>query len=363
MKNIATVMFLLLLSRLAFGQGGTKEVVICNGTNVRLKAASTGANGFEWRKDGQIIPGFSGSELLISEEGNYAAVALNIDGCASDQSVVIILEFRRPLAVNDFYRGQKNVELTINTLDNDQSTCAEFDPNTLNIKSSPNFGNVIIQNGKFLYTPPTGFTAEAKFQYSVKDKNGLESNVATVTLDYTAPLPVTLTAFNAEKKESVSLLTWTTSEELRSDRFEIQRSTDSKSWASIGNIAARANGAQKQNYDFTDELPESGINYYRLKMIDSDGTLAFSQIRSVHFPEFSWAKLYPNPVSHTLHISIRNKQAKKLRLINLAGQVLYRTNILSKDMDLNMQPYASGVYFVHLEQENGLVSIFKIMHE
>jgi hypothetical protein len=363
MKNLITVTLLLLLSRLAFGQGGRKEVLICNGTSVKLRATSLGANGYEWSKDGQILPGFSGSDLLISEEGTYAAVALNIDGCTSDQSVIIALEFRKPIAVNDYVKGIRNTAAYINPLENDATSCAELDPASLVIKTQPANGSVSIVNGQFVYQPVTDFSNQTEFKYTVKDKTGQESNLATVTLDYSGALPVVLTNFKAVKQESTALLTWSTTSESNSEKFVVERSTDGKNWITIGAVNATGNSSEKQDYTFTDNSPESGVNYYRLKMIDLDGSFAYSIIRSVHFPEFSWATLYPNPVSNTLHISIRNKEVRKLRLIDPTGKVLFSSEVTSKEMDLNMQPYSSGVFFVHLEQENGLVSIFKIFHE
>ncbi|HEV7380394.1 MAG TPA: Ig-like domain-containing protein [Dyadobacter sp.] len=363
MKNIILLTVLLFLSRLAFGQGGKKEVFICNGTNIRIKATSTGANGFEWRRNNQIIPGFSGSELLTSEEGSYTAVALNIDGCASDQSVIIALEFRKPVAVNDYIKGTRNTVAYISPLENDATSCAELDPATIVVKTTPGKGSVSIVDGQFVYQPLTDFSDVAEFKYTVRDKTGQESNIATVTVDYSGALPVVLTNFKAVKQESTTLLSWVTTSESNSEKFAIERSTDGKNWTGIAYVDAKGNSSENQDYAYTDNSPESGINYYRLKMIDLDGSLAYSIIRSVHFPEFSWATLYPNPVSHTLHISIRNKEVKKLRLINPTGQVLLRSDVSSKEMDLNMQPYSSGVFFVHLEQENGLVSIFKIFHE
>ena len=363
MKTIALFIGLMLVSRLAFGQGGTKEVVICNGTNVRLKAQSVGATGYEWHKDGSIVPGFAGAELVVSEEGNYTALALNMDGCVSDLSVTVIVEFRKPVAVNDYVKGVRNTPVTVDALHNDEASCTDLDPQTIVIKTQPLNGSVTLSNGQFTYKPDTDFSGQDEFKYTVNDKSSQESNTATVTVDYSGALPVSLRDFTALKQESTTLLSWITTSENNSDHFVIERSVDGKNWISIGKVTAFGSPSQEQKYNTTDNLPESGVNYYRLKMVDLDGSFSYSQIRSVHFPEFAWAKMYPNPVSHNLHISIRNKQVRKLRLIDTSGKILYRSNVDSPEMELNMQPYSSGVFFVHLEQENGLVAIFKIFHD
>jgi hypothetical protein len=358
-----TLITILFLTRLAFGQGGTREVVICNGSSVRIKAESASSIGFEWRRNGQTIPGVSGNELVVNEEGNYSVFALNADGCISDQSVLVILEFRRPVAVDDFFSGKSNITLLLDVMKNDQPVCTPLDATTLTIKTLPANGILKKENEQYIYTPNTDFKGQDFFTYSVKDNSGQESNTARVTVDLSTPLPVTLAAFNAVRQEAVALLTWSTTSEINSELFEIQRSTDAKNWTLIRTVRASGNAANTQYYRHTDELPESGTNYYRLKMIDFDQSFAFSQIRSVHFPEFSWARLFPNPVSHTLQINIRNKMVRKLRLIDLSGRVLHDIKIQSSELQLDMRPYIPGMYFVHLEQENGLVAVFKITRD
>ena len=352
---------MLLITRLAFGQGGKREVVICAGTTVRLQANSVDAYGYQWVRDNEIIPAFSGKELVISEEGNYSAYALNSDGCVSNQSVVIMLGFRRPIAVDDFETGKIGVAQLLNVLQNDQAVCSDLEGNTLAIQTQPRQGSIIKENNQFLYTP-TGPGEFDSFTYSVKDRTGLESNIAKVTIDLSKSLPVTLIAFDAVRKENVSLLSWSTTEEVNSREFEIQRSTDGKNWEVIGSVSAASNTTQKQDYEYMDELPESGLNYYRLKMIDKDDSFAYSSIKSVHFPEFSWAQLYPNPVSHMLHIDIRNSRVRKLRLIDFYGRTLFKSDVSSKELTMDMRSYVAGIYFVHLEQDNGLVAIFKLSH-
>ncbi|WP_146202213.1 hypothetical protein [Dyadobacter jejuensis] len=107
------------------------------------------------------------------------------------------------------------------------------------------------------------------------------------------PLPVTLISFTATKvsggaERSTALLIWQTSSEVNSDRFDIERSQDGKKWSSIGNVAAGGDKSSNTNYSFIDKTPtydrtRPGENLYRLKMIDKDGTFAYSRIQSLDF--------------------------------------------------------------------------------
>lgn len=354
---------ILFLPASAFAQSGVREVAICKGTSIRLKAASAGATLYEWHKNDQVIPDVSGTDLIISEEGDYTAYALNVNGCSSDASVAIHLIFNRPVATDDITSGKSDVELLLDVLNNDQSLCAAWDTTTLTIKRAPAHGTVFRSQGKFRFRANQNYQGMDTFTYSVKDAAGQESNTATVTVDFSAPLPVTLISFEAVKEGLTSLLTWTTSMEMNSDRFEIERSRDAKTWNKLEDVAAAINSNVKMRYDFTDETPESGTNYYRLKMIDLDGTFAYSRIRSVNFPEFAWAKLFPNPVSDVLQIVISNKRVRKIRLIDSFGHVMYDGQITSAMIKLDMKSYAHGIYFIHLEQEDGAVRVFKIAHQ
>ncbi|NIJ51951.1 T9SS type A sorting domain-containing protein [Dyadobacter arcticus] len=117
-----------------------------------------------------------------------------------------------------------------------------------------------------------------------------------VTAANATALPVTLVNFNARKVENSTALTWQTSDETNSDHFEIQRSHEGKQWSEIGNVSSSRESKVLTSYSFTDETPVSGDNLYRLKMIDQDGTFAYSRIVSLGFEGMEKIILFPNPV-------------------------------------------------------------------
>ncbi|MCZ4501189.1 MAG: Por secretion system C-terminal sorting protein, partial [Marmoricola sp.] len=113
-----------------------------------------------------------------------------------------------------------------------------------------------------------------------------------------SPLPVTLVSFSVEEEAGTAQLKWATAEETNADRFDIQRSVNTKNWSTIGEKAAAGESKALLNYSFSDVAPLNGINYYRLKMIDKDDTFAYSSIKSAKFEIMTkLLALYPNPVS------------------------------------------------------------------
>src|SRR5690606_35391380 len=99
------------------------------------------------------------------------------------------------------------------------------------------------------------------------------------------------------------VLSWTSAEEVNSDRFEIERSSNAQDWRIIGTVAAVGDTKTGDDYHFNDSSPLSGKNYYRLKMIDKDATFTYSRIESVVMEITGIAlKLYPNPVNGVFYI-------------------------------------------------------------
>ncbi|MDR6806119.1 hypothetical protein J2Y45_003311 [Dyadobacter sp. BE34] len=355
--------WMLLFSGRASAQSPARKVFMCKDATLRIRAESTGAVRYEWFLDNQVITGTSTAELLVKNEGTYKAIGVNADGCESGESVYIVVKHHKPSAVDDIAMGKVNTPLVIDVLKNDLSECSAFNPASLVVVQSPASGTVASANGLITYTPDSDFKGRVTIGYTVSDQAGQLSNVAQVKVDIVSdPLPVTLAYFDVEKKEVTALLEWRTTEELNSAHFDMQRSTDVRVWRVIGTTDAAFESNTTLNYTFTDSIPEPGLNYYRLKMVDADGSFAFSGIRSVSFPEFSWAEVYPNPVDDLLRIVIRNRKVDNVRVISHSGIVRLSQPVTSPAFTISMQQFPIGMYYIHFEQADGAVKIFKLMH-
>lgn len=116
------------------------------------------------------------------------------------------------------------------------------------------------------------------------------------------PLPVTLVSFSGKAVEKAIDLKWVTTEEVNASHFEIQRGGDAKTFATIGKVDAKGDSKALVDYQFTDQAPLPGTNYYRLKQIDRDGSYAFSKTISVLSDSGHRISVYPNPVTDVLRI-------------------------------------------------------------
>ena len=212
-------------------------------------------------------------------------------------------------------------------------------------------------------TPAT--TAWDGYQYRVIVDS--DSDICTLTsaigILYVKPLPVTLVSFSVRKEGSsakgISVLNWATTEETNSDRFEIERSSDARGWINIGIKASHGESASLKRYDFIDNAPVEGINYYRLKMVDKDGTFAYSSIQRAQFDVSGLLAAYPNPASDRLKIT-DFERVRKVTLHNATGvKVLDHSSVSGEGLDV--RKLAAGIYSVTLTFDNGVQHVQKIM--
>lgn len=98
---------------------------------------------------------------------------------------------------------------------------------------------------------------------------------------YFSPLPVELTAFNAEAKDKTNRIYWTTATEQNSDYFDVERSLNGGEWDLVGHVQSAGNSSTTLHYEIEDRGFEPTINYYRLKQVDFDGTTKYYNIISV----------------------------------------------------------------------------------
>lgn len=179
-----------------------------------------------------------------------------------------------------------------------------------------------------------------------------------IEASFGSSLPVNLTAFNGERKGKINQLTWTTASESNNRGFNIQRSADGKNFSMVGFAASKGENGYSNltlNYNFNDENPLSGTNYYRLAQVDKDGKTMYSGIVTIKGDKsFGISALYPNPVRDQLNIAITSTVSEKASLVitDVTGKVVMQMNtaLVSGDnnINLNVSSLSNGVYYLKL---------------
>ena len=172
------------------------------------------------------------------------------------------------------------------------------------------------------------------------------------------PIPVNFLYFNAQKQgQTTAFLNWKTAQEINSAFFDVERSTDALNYTYIGQVNAAGNSQVPVSYSFTDNHPQSGLNYYRLKQTDRDGRFVYTPARLVRFDELNTAsvKYFPNPTNGILNIELTaamKSESKIINISNAAGIVLnqIRAGISTNPvLQIDLRNYPSGIYFIQVK--------------
>ncbi len=162
-----------------------------------------------------------------------------------------------------------------------------------------------------------------------------------------SPLPVTLSRFTASRDEQGAKLDWAVSEVSDFAYFEVERLNGGRIGVPLGRVESRGVGA----YTWTDNAPKEGVNYYRLKMVDVDGSYDYSRIVSLEIIRGqAVAFVYPNPVEREIRISTDELSSEDLEVFiyNMNGnQVLYEKMTISgnsETLNIPVPGLAEGVY-------------------
>ncbi|MEN0048622.1 MAG: T9SS type A sorting domain-containing protein, partial [Bacteroidota bacterium] len=167
----------------------------------------------------------------------------------------------------------------------------------------------------------------------------------SVSSDITV-LPVELLYFYGEKVDDQVRLNWETATELNNDYFEVEWSLNTKTFKSIGQVKGAGTTLEKQSYELLHPNPAAGINYYRLKQFDFDGSFEYSDIVAVKFDSNSKDELsvFPNPSSNTT-VSVLTNQTGTLQVFNVAGQLVLEIAELNRST-IDISQLNAGIYFV-----------------
>jgi hypothetical protein len=165
-------------------------------------------------------------------------------------------------------------------------------------------------------------------------------------------LPITLSEFKAVWNSGGWVdLKWTTVSEIGSDKFLVERSKDGRKWETIGTESARGAQDIRMDYFLKDLTPFKGINYYRLKMFDLDGSFKYSPIAAVIVEnEGLFAKLYPNPASDFAMIDVEaGVTLEEISLYNLQGKLIkHQTFTEASQYRVELADIAQGEYFMEI---------------
>jgi hypothetical protein len=184
-------------------------------------------------------------------------------------------------------------------------------------------------------------------------------------------LPITLQYFNGVQTNDMHQLNWKVNCLSSNVTFDIERSADGQKFSSIGTITA-SRARCSQPFESNDSKPLSGINYYRIKIIDEDGSFYYSNIISfiLKTSGFNIIGINPNPVVNDnalLKINSGEKAPVTIRIADINGRIL-RTQAVQLLPGLNTLPVnvtglAKGLYHVTVFAANQLPATVQLLKQ
>ena len=168
-------------------------------------------------------------------------------------------------------------------------------------------------------------------------------------------LPVTLGGFDVLYNQHKVTANWKTATELNLASFEVERSIDGTNFKKIGALKAKGNSNNTILYSFNDAAVATAFTYfYRLKMIDADGTFSYSAIRSVSTTDNAMkatAAVIGNDI--LVRYTAANSYTS-IALYDIVGKLLFNQKVAEGQTStlINIQQLAHGNYVVVLAVNN-----------
>lgn len=272
------------------------------------------------------------------------------------------------------------VTLTAGSVYYKSNTGAAYDSVQL-VVSQCNAANYDVYNNGMLYAPgyvvtvtgsnPTTNTGSKKvailpnvaYMFQVKTTDGsCFSNFLAFTLP--TVLPVKLLSFVAHTSGNKVTTSWIVESDQEADHYLVERSTDARNFTGV-QLQFAANQSSRQTYTLSTNDVPTGIYYYRLKMVNKNGFVEYSNIVRVEIGSKKSdvsITVAPNPVVNQLTLRLDGKvlTTEKVRILDMFGKVVLST---SNQPIINVQNLSAGAYVVEILSKNGQTNRTKFIKE
>ncbi len=173
--------------------------------------------------------------------------------------------------------------------------------------------------------------------------------------DIINPLPAELSRFNAVKQNSQVYLSWETEMEVNVDEYLVEKSNDGLRFEPLTSVKSRGNSSSRQVYSAYDVSAFYGVNYYRLKIVDRDGSFEYSNMESVTFELIPFMEVVPNPVRDVLKIvgPVAGSDSGTLEIFDRSGSRVYLgtfsfENGLFQISTAEINALSLGIYYIKI---------------
>lgn len=163
-------------------------------------------------------------------------------------------------------------------------------------------------------------------------------------------LPLRLISFSAKENNCISTVEWTTTNEINVSHFEVEQSTDGITFSSVKTIAAKNTGIENK-YSIISQVMSNKV-FYRLKMVDIDGKVSYSNVAIVMADCASKLFIYPNPTRDKLFLT--NATVGSIyEIYDNAGRKVMGGWVKNNVQEIRLNGMSSGLYSISVKEKNG----------
>jgi hypothetical protein len=137
------------------------------------------------------------------------------------------------------------------------------------------------------------------------------------------------------------------------NHFSIEKSYDGRNFHKTGLVEGAKNQGQKK-YQYTDQLPGQGFNYYRVRVITPTDSSLVSPVSFQYVEKQTIIRVYPNPVDHvlTLYFPGASSTFECLIVNDKGSQVIKAISLHGKHNTINVVHLPKGRYSLILKHQN-----------
>ena len=181
-----------------------------------------------------------------------------------------------------------------------------------------------------------------------------------------ASLPVRSVHLSSTSNASTVNLKWVTESEYNTDHFEIERSTDGRSFENVAETKAAGNTSSTTTYTSADDIrtiATKPVVFYRIRIVDEDGKYSFSNTIAIRLAKQAKAQVWPSPFSSQLNVQVEQEAGATLdvKIYNLTGVMVYNKRQITTAGTNTIQlvdqvsKLSSGMYVIELVSNNSKI--------
>ncbi|MEL6925971.1 MAG: GEVED domain-containing protein, partial [Bacteroidota bacterium] len=165
-----------------------------------------------------------------------------------------------------------------------------------------------------------------------------------------------LLAFDVRKSDQEVELEWMSNTGFKNDYFIVERSADGVHFEPLLQQDNEGIEWEARTYHHYDTEPMEGMNYYRLQLVQKDGTVQYTKVHEVKFPLLDDFTIFPNPAGDYIHLDLsryqKNGRAVDINMYNELGHRVYQEHlpeVSSRLHRIDLRSYTNGIYYIHID--------------